>query len=309
MEKRKLYTILYISEGERDKNLLDNLENNGFNIAETGNEEECKRILKEKEPEVILLSIKSQEFGLRMISKIKEEDCFSIIPIIVISTFLEVKEKVELLNSGASDYIVQPFEYEELLAKINNRLINYLYYKKLVDKYEQLKEMSLVDEITGLFNKKYLEERIVAEVSRAVRKGECISFVIIETDNYDYIVNTYGQAAKNYVLKQVASMIKQLVRLSDVVIRYSERQLAVLCPITDKAGLDTFVERLRQEIQDSVFEFNGQIIKFTVSMGAYTLESSDFNSMEKKVENIIACAEEALNRAKNKSGNVIEFYE
>lgn len=308
MNKERGYSLLLINEGD-DEGLAKNLENDGFKVLVAKNCTEAVRILNIKKPKMIILDINTQEFGLEALKEVRNNKDLNIVSVIVLSSFSDVQEKVEWLELGANDYLDKPYNYNELSSRINHHLKMYSYYSEIMDQNEVLRATSVIDEVTGLFNRRYLMSRIIGEVSRAVREGSSLSFVIIGIDDFENIVSKYGDEAKDFILKQVAFMIRQVVRLSDIVIRYGASQLAVLCPITDRAGLDTFVERLRQMIEKSIFEYDGYSIRCTVSIGAYTLGSSDFNTFEKKVNNMFAFAEEALNRAKKNNGNRVEFFD
>lgn len=302
-------TIFIINEGEIQKDLVNELQNNDFKVLTANEDNEVMRVLNIKKPQLIIMEILSQEFGQRMLNLIKKDEEFRIIPIIIISQVENIEKEVKMFEMGVNDYIHKPYEYKELVARIRAHLKLYLICLEMINQNEILRQTAVFDENTGLYNKKYLMGRIIGEVSRAVREGVALSFVIIEIDDAENVISMYGEDAKNFLLKQITFMLRQVVRLSDIVIRYGDNQLAVLCPITDRSGLDTFVERLRMMIERNVFDYKDTKIRTTVSIGAYTLGSADFNSFEKKLNNMFVYAEEALERAKSKDGNRVEFFD
>lgn len=302
------YSILVFTEEDINEKLFENLKNNGFKINLANDLTKISEMVNENEIQLIIIDIKSKEYGMRVLNflSIIKEQLF--IPKVAISSIQDVKTEIELLKLGLWDYIYHPFDDEELLTRINCHLLNSLYINKLVKENVKMKNLSLIDSLTGLYTRNYLVNRLVEEVSRAMRKGESLSLAIIQTGNYDEVLKDYGQGAIDHVLNQVSIIIKQLVRLSDVVSRYSEKEFAVLCPITDRSGMDIFIDRLNNKINNSVFEYNGEIIKLYVNIGVYTLESSDFNSFEKKLSNMISLTEEALERAINDEDNNVVYY-
>lgn len=301
--KNKL--LFLFNQGNIGKDLLTTFEKE-FTVFNADSDVEALKLLNSKSPHMIVLNVKTYEYGSVIIDMIKSNKKFFDIPIIVVSE--ELSRAIDWYNIGVVTCTSPNTNNLELLAKLNAVYNLYINYLKSKEENNILKATALIDEDTGLFNKKYLMARVVGEISRAVRQGESVSFVIIDIDDYSVLSDTYGEEAKEYVLKQVVGMVKQAVRLSDIVIRYAESQLGVFCPITDRVGVESFVEKLRNLIDRNVFQYNGIRIKTSVSIGAYTLGTSDFNSLEKKISNVFAYSEDALKRAK-KNENKVEFFD
>lgn len=309
VQNAKVATILLINDVLQIENLLDSLIKDEFKVLVVEGDEEAIQSINIKKPDLIIINIKSEELGAKVLSVIKNNKKSEKVPVIVIAQTTEVDNITKWLELGANDCVNKLFNYKELLARINCQLRLYFFYSDLILQNQVLREIAVVDEVTGLFNRRYLMGRITGEVSRAMRQGESMSFVIIDIDDIESIINSYGHEAQNFLLKQIAFMLKEVVRLSDVVIRYGESQIAILCPMTEKTGLDLFTERLRKKIERNDFKFNGIKLRTAISIGAYILGTSDFNSLEKKIENVFRFAEEALEKAKSLEGNNVEIFE
>ena len=298
-------TVFLFNQGEIGKSLGRGLKKE-FTIYNADSDVEVLKILNAKTPHLILLNVKTIEYGSVIIDMITSNKKFNKIPIIAVLE--DLQEAINWYDLGVLDCIPSTINTDILIAKINAILGMHFAYLSQREQNDILKLTNLIDVETGLFNKKYLMTRVTGEISRGVRQGEAISFIIVNIDDFKVLSDTYGKDAKDFVLKQTISMVKQVVRLSDVVIRYGESEIGVLCPITDRVGLDTLVEKLRALIDRNVFQYNTVRIKTSVSIGAYCLGTSDFNSLGKKSSNIFAFAEEALLRAKNNE-NKVEFFD
>lgn len=309
MQNAKTATILLISDEMSSENLSNSLTKDGFKVLAVKDYKEAIQAINIKMPHLIIMNIASEEFGSGVLDVLKSDKKSENIPVIVISQRTEAENIVKWLELGANDCLNKSFDYKELLARINCQLRIYFFYSELILQNQILREIAVIDEVTGLFNRRYLMGRITGEVSRATRQGESLSFIIIDIDDIESIINSYGKESQNFLLKHIAFLIKEIVRLSDVVIRYGESQIAILCPLTDKTGLEIFIERLRKKIERNDFDFNGKRLRTTTSIGAYTLESSDFNSLEKKIENIFSFTEAALEKAKSFEGSNVEIFE
>jgi PleD family two-component response regulator len=121
------------------------------------------------------------------------------IPVIILSSAVDVNSKVNGFLSGASDYIVKPFRFAEVLARINNqiRILNMQHElekknKELTEKNMLLQQMAVTDGLTGLYNKRYILSRLSSEISHAVRYREPISFLMVDVDHFKQIKDTYG---------------------------------------------------------------------------------------------------------------------
>jgi diguanylate cyclase (GGDEF)-like protein len=309
MVKNKGYTVLVVGEGDVTNGLVNNLESDGFKVLVVNSKEDVIQVLNLKEVQMVLVDIKTKEFCSEVLGSIKNNKKFSIIPVMIISDVCTIEDKVEWIASGANDHINKPFEYKELFARMYSHIKSYLYSSQLFKQNEILKENAVFDEATGLFSKKYLMGRMTSEVSKSVRDGEPLSFILVEVEEYDKISQYYGQEAKDYVLRQIVFELRQLLRLSDLIVRYADNQFGLLLPNTDRAGIDYLVSRLWQRLGNIEFKYKNEKIEVFASIGAYTLSSSDFNSFEKKLKNMFVYTENALERAKKKVGNKVEFFE
>lgn len=143
--------------------------------------------------------------------------------------------------------------------------------KKINFMYSQTKHMSITDPLTGLFNRRHFESNLDREYSRAKRYKNELSFAIIDIDFFKKINDTYGHSCGDYVLKEVAYIISNTFRISDMVFRYGGEEFVVILTETPLENSIIPLERLRKAVEASKFVFNKQEIKVTVSIGASSI--------------------------------------
>jgi len=132
---------------------------------------------------------------------------------------------------------------------------------------EKIKSLAIKDELTGLINKRNFNERISAEIERAKRHSGCLSLAIFDIDFFKKFNDTWGHLAGDYVLRELGKIIKENIRKSDIAARIGGEEFALILPETDIQNGYEFLERLRNTIQNSDFNFQGKKLKVTISGG------------------------------------------
>jgi diguanylate cyclase (GGDEF)-like protein len=146
----------------------------------------------------------------------------------------------------------------------------------LVDEQEEealagVYEAAVRDGLTGIFNRKHLEERIGAELELAKRHGASLSVIILDVDHFKYVNDTYGHLGGDAVLKNVAALVGQGIRQEDTLGRYGGEEFVVVCRGTAVADAVALAERLRWTIWNALTQFESHAIRVTVSAGVASL--------------------------------------
>lgn len=170
----------------------------------------------------------------------------------------------------------------------------------LVDEIEErvtkaLFEASTRDALTGLYNRRYLDERLAAEVSYAHRHKEMLGFLMFDLDHFKSVNDTYGHPVGDAVLQAVGTRLLALVRAEDVVARYGGEGIALLVRGVASEGLVTLAERVRRAVSELLVAFDGGSVKVTVSVGVANLGECDEHATG---DLLVALADERLYRAK-----------
>lgn len=171
--------------------------------------------------------------------------------------------------------------------------------------YHRLKEQSITDELTGLYNYRYFRIRLRDEVSRARRSARPVSLVILDVDHFKNYNDTLGHPAGDQVLKQIAKILTNSVRDTDVVARYGGEEFCIILPEVDEKGTKIFCERLRQNVEEYPF-FKEEIQPnncLTISLGAATYPND-----AKITKELLIKADAALYYAKNLGRNRVCLY-
>ncbi|WLG93675.1 sensor domain-containing diguanylate cyclase [Pseudomonas sp. FP198] len=167
----------------------------------------------------------------------------------------------------------------------------------------QLQLLSSTDRLTGLYNRGHWEASLKAAYARHQRYGNALSLVMLDIDHFKRVNDTYGHQAGDKVIEQVARLLHEHVRESDVAGRYGGEEFGVVLSDTDSAGGQIFAERLRKAVEESLVQYNGQDISFTVSLGVADLSQPANDHAE-----LIARADQALYTSKKTGRNRVTVH-
>ncbi len=175
---------------------------------------------------------------------------------------------------------------------------------KMKYQYTEKEFMSVLDGLTGLYNRRQFEISIEQEYNRTKRHPSDFSLAILDIDFFKKVNDNYGHQYGDYVLKTVADLLKQSFRKTDLLYRYGGEELVIIMPETNIEGAVIPVQRLRRTVEDYDFEYNGVKSKVTVSIGL-TMNYPSFNSSTEMLKS----ADDALYRAKEDGRNRVILHE
>ena len=170
---------------------------------------------------------------------------------------------------------------------------------------ERLKNLGLIDNLTGINNRRYFDRKLNEEVIRHKRSGNPISCLFIDLDYFKQINDNYGHQTGDDVLRHAAHIIKEQIRNIDVVARYGGEEFTVILLQSNSDRAREIAERIRKKIEQQPFPVNaGQPIQITVSIGTNTLKPDHCNEpCDKTINSFIEAADKALYKAKNSGRN------
>lgn len=157
-----------------------------------------------------------------------------------------------------------------------------------------LKERSIRDGLTGLFNHRYFYHVLHRDFSLASRSGKDIACLLLDLDDFKRVNDTHGHPCGDYVLKETAALLGHIFRETDVVARYGGEEFAVLLPETNLDGARVTAEHARLAIERHRFRFGAAELNVTVSIGLATRLTHQLT----KPQELLAWADQALYRAK-----------
>ena len=194
----------------------------------------------------------------------------------------------------------------ELLKDVTNSMImnegsfeNYFEMKALLDE-TNLK--AVTDELTGVYNKRYLMEKLPVDLVDSHLKSNNFSIIIADIDYFKIINDTYGHLAGDYILKEFASILRENIRTEiDWIARFGGEEFLVCLTDTDKKAALKIAERMRKGIEDKKFVYDKNIINITSSFGISSLADINSNEYNLLIEN----ADKNLYQAKNNGRNCV----
>ena len=250
-----------------------------------------------EKPDLILLDVDMPDMnGFDVCRRLKADADLCMVPVIFLSGSGGPEEKVKGLNIGAVDFVTKPFDVFELRARVNAALRT----KQMQD---LLIEHAKIDPLTGLPNRRALNERLAQEWSRLMRHGGHLSLVMADIDHFKNVNDQFGHPVGDEVLRQVAGLLDDGCRESDMLARYGGDEFVIVAPETAPQSAADFVERLRTGICARPLEVRDKTVEVTASFGVAG------NEGHSTPEEMIQAADQALYRAKSAGRNCVKGVE
>ena len=291
--------VLIIDDIEDDVRIMEKcMRSQGYDVITARTGEEGLRLAKEKLPDVILLDIMMPDIdGYKICEELRGTYETRDIPIIFVSAKVEMANIIEGFRRGGDDYITKPFSLQELAARVNAAM-------RVKERQDRLKMMSITDELTGLYNRRYLNERLREEVERARRYRYPISCLMIDIDRFKEINDAYGHQVGDKVLAELGKLLRNTTRVVDIVARYGGEEFLIILPMTNLKGARTVAERIRRSVQQA--RFGGDLeLPLTVSIGCAELNPLEGDEMDPDL--LVKQADQALYEAKKTRNAVVCF--
>ena len=168
--------------------------------------------------------------------------------------------------------------------------------------HQKMEELTIIDELTGIYNYRYFVEKLENELKRARRYHQSLSLLMIDIDWFKRYNDTYGHLFGNLILRELSHTIKGCIRDVDILVRYGGEEFVVILPQTDKEDARQIGERIRSKVEQTHFEDKKRRlkVKLTVSLGVATFPENGTDQ-----EELIKSVDQALYLAKWKGKNLI----
>lgn len=233
---------------------------------------------------------------LRLCSQIRSCDETRDLPIVAISDTRNPLRLLRALDIGVNDYITRPLDKYVALARVRTQLARWRHSELLRSRLAESLELAMRDELTGLYNSRYMKSRLRELAEAAGRKGLPLSLLIADIDQFKDINDAHGHAAGDAVLKEVGIRLKRATRPSDAVCRLGGEEFAVLLPDTDLRRAIHVGEQLRSSIcRDSFLLETGVRLCVTASIGAAALagEADSVSALVRRADHALYSAKRA----------------
>jgi diguanylate cyclase (GGDEF)-like protein len=223
------------------------------------------------------------------------------LPVVLVTVKTDSASRVEGLKIGADDYVCKPFEEKELVARVQAMLRIKRLHDHVAAARQKLERMSLHDELTGLYNYRYLHTRLTEEFKRAERYHDPLACAFIDIDGLKAYNDQGGRTFGDLIIRTTADLIRKCVRDVDVVARYGGEEFLVVLPSTHFGGAVTVAERIWREVKEKRFADGTRTHAIAVSIGVGLYPSRDVRSKD----SLVRAADGALQQAKRDGGNRI----
>jgi two-component system cell cycle response regulator len=217
---------------------------------------------------VISLGLEKSD-PLRLCSQIRSLERTRNLPVLLIAETEDRARILRGLDLGVNDYLVRPIDRNELVARVRTQLRRKRYADSLRDNVQAAIEMAIIDPLTGLNNRRYLESHLATLLDQAAHKGRPLSLMILDIDHFKAVNDTHGHNAGDEILKSFSSRIRKTVRTADLVCRLGGEEFVVVMPDTSLVVATRIAERVRSVIEAEAFPLDeqGGAIPVTVSIG------------------------------------------
>jgi len=242
--------------------------------------------------------------GIEICRRIRESSEGSYTYIIILTSVTQTENVVRGLAAGADDYLTKPFHAEELLARaqVGQRIISL--QRQLEAKNRLLEELALTDALTGLPNRRAVEEWACRQISGARRHGFSLWVALADLDNFKHVNDAFGHEAGDVVLRKFAEILKSNMRRSNMCARIGGEEFLLVLTHADADQARVVVDRIRQALEQYVFTFSSAHANVTASFGISGFSGKlvpDFSALLNQ-------ADRALYSAKNLGRNRVEIY-
>jgi two-component system, cell cycle response regulator len=241
--------------------------------------------------------------GIELCEHIRNHPKKSYTYVIILTGMTEKHNLVKGLAAGADDYLTKPFHSDELLARIGvgRRIVEL--HRQLEAKNVLLKELALTDSLTGLPNRRAIEEWSTRQLSGALRYGFTFHVVLADLDHFKTVNDTYGHEAGDTVLKKFSEILKGHSRRSDICGRVGGEEFLFVLTHTTQANAKMVIERIRQQLETTQFNLDGNTLRITASFGLATFEGTQIADFSR----LVSQADAALYAAKRSGRNRLEI--
>jgi two-component system cell cycle response regulator len=220
--------------------------------------------------DLVIASLGLKDFdGLRLCSQIRSLERTRGVPILAVAEADNHARLVRGLEIGINDYLVRPIDKNEMLARARTQIKKKRYTERLRDNVQMSIEMAITDGLTGLYNRRYMENHLSTLVDQSASRGKPIAVLVLDIDYFKSVNDTHGHDAGDDVLREFALRVRKCIRNIDLACRYGGEEFVLVMPETDKAVATMVAERLRRRIASEPFAIQqgAKNLEVTISIG------------------------------------------
>lgn len=261
----------------------------------------------EEKPGFIITDIEMPSInGYRFISTIRNMEDGRDVPIILLSgTKDTLRKKLTGFNLGASDFLMKPFEGEELVARVKSLLRVRSLMDELKEKNALLEKLAVTDELTGLYNRRHFFESTHAQMALGLRHNFKIACLLMDIDHFKKINDTHGHMAGDEVLRKIGALLKACKRDGEELARFGGEEFVMCLFNTDSESAVLAAERFRRLVKEHDFTGVAPGLKVTMSIGVAVWPQGRVTS----IDELVRAADKALYKSKSLGRDMATLFE
>jgi len=286
-----------------EKSILDNLD---VQVIGTTSEREALNLSSLELPDAYVVdqALMENGDGLRLVSSLRARPDTRQAAILFVVNDGKIETAARGLELGASDYIMAPFDHNELVVRLRSQLRRKKYSDRLRTNMRDGLKMAVIDPLTGLYNRRYATQHMVKIVDRAIESNGEFSVMMMDLDRFKAVNDAQGHDAGDLVLKEFSRRLQENVRGVDLVARMGGEEFLVVMPDAGRFVAEKAAERLRHSVEKDPFVLKtGEELRITVSVGVAIGHHKNNTPDE-----LIKQADQALYRAKDEGRNLVSFF-
>ena len=291
--------ILVVDDDSENRSLIvETLVGERYEVDSAESGQEAIQKIEDFKPELVMLDYNMPGLsGLETLNLLRKKEIYT--AVIFVSANSDQKLVVNCLGAGADDYIRKPFNVGELLARIRVRFRNKDVYDELEVANRKLRELAERDDVTGLYNMRFIYQKIEAELKRAKRYSNRVGVIMMDLDHFKSVNDEFDHLFGSFVLKEIGKLITRNMREVDFAARYGGDEFLMVLPSTDPSGIREFTERIRSVIEKHVCTDGRNRFSRTASLGFALTEPTE----EITAKELVRRADHALYEAKETGRN------
>lgn len=293
--------IILIAEDDRAirNNMAQLLENEGYQVIETANGEECLEAYQQTPPNLVLLDAMMPKMnGFECCKQLMQLPGSALTPILMITGLDDEASINWAFDSGASDFITKPIRWPVLRKRVRVHLEKSQLNKELEKANQKLIQLASIDDLTQLTNRRVFSEQLQAQWQRRETEQTSLSLILGDIDYFKLYNDTYGHLQGDQCLIKVASTIKQCLKHpTDLAARYGGEEFVVLLPKTSLESALQIAEEIRMSVKDLAIphQYSALPNPITISLGVACAAPSN-PLIDPNI--LLQCADKALYQAK-----------
>lgn len=287
--------VLVVGDIDADRaTTLERLRGHGYDPAEVPDARAVLEAARERRPDAVLLDLDlSEADAFDLLVRLREDPLLSDIPVVAITVQREVAFAARVLIAGAHDYLRKPVQETELIARVAAAVRTKELHDTLRATYEGSGSLTGLDDLTGVFNRRALDDEISRQIARATRYERPLSVLLVDLDGFREVNEQHGTEFGDALLSMCAKRLRQRARAADVVGRWRQDRFMIIAPDIEAGGAAVLADGVRSAIARPSMALSGRRIGMTASVGWAQWDGEDAAALVARCERALAEAKGA----------------